>query len=91
MDKERGPPGFSGETVAEKVRRETTRRRSNEEVLIRKMKRGCAGMKRDCRVEKGEEEGLEKRLERRRRQVRGNQTGLKKREGMRRERTGKGV
>jgi len=48
-------------------------------------------MKRGCRVEKGEEEGLEKGLERRRRQVRGNQTGLKKREGMRRERTGKGV
>ena len=44
-----------------------------------------------CRVEKGEEEGLKKRLERRRRQVRGNQTGLKKRDGMRRERPGKGV
>ena len=48
-------------------------------------------MKRGCRVEKREEEGLEERLEPRRRQVRGNQTGLKKREGMRRERTGKGV
>jgi len=52
---------------------------------------GCAGMKQGCRVEKGEEEGLEKRLGRRRRQVRGNQTGLKKREGMRRERRRKGV
>jgi len=48
-------------------------------------------MKQGCRVEKGEEEGLEKRLRRRRRQVCGNQTGLKKREGMQRERTGKGV
>jgi hypothetical protein len=45
------------------------------------MKRGCAGMKRGCRVEKGVKEGLEKRLERRRRQVRGNQTGLKKEKG----------
>jgi hypothetical protein len=70
---------------------ETTKRRGNKEVLIRKMERRCAGMKRGCRVEKGEEEGLEERLEPRRRQVRGNQTGLKKREGMRRERTGKGV
>ena len=60
-------------------------------VLIKEMIGGCAGMKQGCRVEKGEEEGLEERLEPRRRQVRGNQTGLKKREGMRRERTGKGV
>jgi len=70
---------------------ETTKRRGNKEVLIRKIKRRCAGMKQGCRVEKGEEEGLEKRLRRRRRQVCGNQTGLKKREGMQRERTGKGV
>jgi hypothetical protein len=43
------------------------KRRRDEEVLIREMKGGCTGMKRGCRVEKGEEEEWKNGIEAERR------------------------